>query len=236
MTVAAVIDHQAQALERVATQYSEAAKFLAYIRALMSQSAEIEALFGNVAEIADIDLAEGVNLDIIGEIVGVGRIIPNAIAVQFFGFDAQPGATPFGEEGTPGIGARFREDAESESATSVLSDIEYRMLIRAKIVKNHALGTCEDILAALSYLFGGVPSNVDDIGVMHIGVAIGAALTYRQKALINQLDILPRPAGVNITQRVSYDANNYFGFDGQPGAKVFGEEGLPGGGLLAEEF
>lgn len=233
----AVIDHQELGRSRVATQYTEAQKFLAYIRALLASSAEMETVLQKVAEQSDIDLAEGVNLDVIGEVVGISRILPNSIAVKFFGFEGQPGGDVFGEEGALGIGSRFREELEPETATSVLADPEYRLLLRAKIVKNHAQGTNEDILQGLAYLFNTPATVIEDIGGMRIGVAIGRQLTFQEKAMVTTLDILPRPDGVQIVWRAAYDATNYFGFDGQPGALTFGEEGQAGvGGLLAEEF
>ena len=232
-----VLDHQALGRSRIATQYTESQKFLAYVRALLESSAELEAVLQKVAEQTDIDIAEGVNLDVIGEIVGVSRILPNSIAVRFFGFEGQPGGDVFGEEGVLGIGSRFRDELEPETATSVLADPEYRLLIRAKIVKNHAHGTNEDILQGLAYLFNAPRTVVEDLGGMAIGVAIGRQLTFQEKVLVTVLDILPRPAGVRINWRETFDSANYFGFDGQPGALSFGEEGQPTvGGLLAEEF
>jgi len=234
---AAAIDHQAIGRGRVVTQYTESRKFLATIRALLAASAELEAVFQKIAEQADIDLAEGVNLDVIGEIVGVSRILPDSIAVQFFGFEGQAGGDVFGEDGALGIGSRFRDEQEPETATSVLADPEYRLLIRAKIVKNHARGTNEDILQGLSYLFNAPRTIVEDLGGMAIGVAIGRQLTFQEKALLKVLDILPRPAGVRINWRATFGATSYLGFDGQPQALSFGEEGQPSiGGLFAEEF
>lgn len=232
-----VLDHQSLGRSRVATQYTESQRFLAYVRALLESSAELEAVLQKVAEQTDIDLAEGVNLDVIGEIVGVSRILPNSIAVRFFGFEGQPGGDVFGEEGALGIGSRFRDELEPETATSVLADPEYRLLIRAKIVKNHAKGTNEDILQGLAYLFNAPLTVVEDLGGMAIGVAIGRQLKFQEKALVTVLDILPRPAGVRINWRATFGATNYLGFDGQPDALSFGEEGQPSvGGLLAEEF
>jgi hypothetical protein len=232
-----VLDHQVVGRSRVATQYTESQKFLAYIRALLDSSAELETVLQQVASQTDIDVAEGVNLDAIGEIVGVNRILPSSIAVMFFGFEGQAGATIFGEDGILGIGSRFRDELEPETATSVLADSEYRLLIRAKIVKNHAHGTCEDILAGMAYLFNSSSIVVEDSGGMVIQVAIGRQLTFLEKSLITTLDILPRPGGVRINQRVTYDSLSYFGFDGQLNALVFGEEGSPAiGGLFAEEF
>lgn len=237
---AATIDHLAVGRSRVAAQYTESQKFLAYIRALLASSAELEAVLQKVAEQVDIDLAEGVNLDVIGEIVGISRIIPASVQLAFFGFQDNAAALNFGEEGSQGIGARFYDDGEPYLATSVLNDPEFRLLIRAKIVKNHALGTNEDVIAGLAYLFGGgmaIQVAVEDIGGMAIQVAVGRPLTYLEKVLITNLDVLPRPAGVRISQRVTYSTTSYFGFDGQSSALSFSEEGQPSvGGQFAEEF
>lgn len=237
---AATIDHLAVGRSRVAAQYTESQKFLAYIRALLASSAELEAVLQKVAEQVDIDLAEGVNLDVIGEIVGISRIIPASVQLAFFGFQDNAAALNFGEEGSQGIGARFYDEGEPYLATSVLNDPEFRLLIRAKIVKNHAFGTNEDVIAGLAYLFGGgmaIQVAVEDIGGMAIQVAVGRPLTYLEKVLITNLDVLPRPAGVRISQRVTYSTTSYFGFDGQTNALSFGEEGQPStGGQFAEEF
>lgn len=234
------IDHLSVGRSRVATQYTESQKFLAFIRALLASSVELEDVLQKVAEQVDIDLAEGVNLDVIGEIVGISRIIPASVQLAFFGFQDNVAALNFGEEGALGVGARFFDEGEPYLATSVLNDPEFRLLIRAKIVKNHALGTNEDVIAGMAYLFGGgmaIQVAVEDIGGMAIQVAVGRSLTYLEKVLISSLDILPRPSGVRISQRVTYNTTNYFGFDGQISALSFGEEGLPTvGGQFAEEF
>lgn len=234
---AVAISHIETGLDRVAEQYEASPKFLAYLTVLLEKADEIESVFHKIAEQLDIDLAEGVNLDVIGDIVGTGRILLNSIPMQFFGFEGQPGAAVFGEEGFLGVGARFRDENESDAATSVLADIEFRMLIRAKIVKNHSHGTNEDMLASLAYLFNTARVVVDDPGGMVINVAIGRQLTWQEKYIVKSLNVLPRAGGVRIGSYVSFDEENYFGFDGHPGALSFGEEGQPLiGGLLAEEF
>lgn len=237
MSVNVVVDHRAVARSRVALQYQNSPRFLAYLDALATPANELEDVFHALAYLMDIDTMTGVNLDVIGEIVGISRILPQSIAVQFFGFEGQPGSTVFGENGVLGIGARFREEGESDTDTTVLADPEFRLLIRAKIVKNHSKGTNEDILKGLAYLFNAPRTVVEDLGGMAIGVAIGRMLTFQEKAMVTVLDILPRPTGVRINWRSTFDASRYFGFDGQTDAMSFGEEGQPAvGGFFAEEF
>lgn len=233
---AITIDHSQLGLSRLALQYYESANFRAYITALLQHSVDLEALFQKMALQVDIDIAEGVNLDVIGIIVGRSRIIPLAIPIGFFGFEGQPGVLSYGDEGVLGVGGRFRDESEPSFASSVLADPEYRLLLKAKIIKNHAKGYAEDALAGLTVLFGsGVVRTNSDPMTMQIGVA--RPLQYWEQVVIKDLDLIVRPVGVLINQRVEWDGFDYFGFEGQPNANTFGEEGSATiGGKFANEF
>ncbi len=233
---AITIDHSEIGLSRVALQYYESAKFRAYITALLQHSIEIEALFQKMALQVDIDIAEGVNLDVIGIIVGRSRIIPLAIPVVFFGFNGQPGVLPYGEEGVIGVGGRFRDESEPAFASSVLADPEYRLLLKAKIIKNHSKGYFEDAIAGVQMLFRST-SVIDSHGVMSMQIAVGRELRFWEQVILRDLDLISRPTGVLIDQFITYDSDAYFGFFGQPNAKTFGEEGSATyGGKFANEF
>lgn len=201
------IDHVALGLSRVALQYQNSVDFLAYLTAILALDNELENVFQQVAQQVDIDVAEGVNLDTIGAIVGISRVLPGG-----------PN-NPLPPE------------------QSVLSDAQYRLLLRAKIVKNHSHGTNEDLIKGLSYLFATNYVAIDDNNDMSIRIGVGKMLGEVEKAIYYLLDILPRPGGVLINYRVMFDANKHFGFEGQLYALTFGEEGDPSiGGIFAEEF
>lgn len=232
-----LIDHAVQARSLVATQYVESAKFLSTLAAVMAQVQDLENALLSLQEISDVDTAEGVNLDVIGDIVGVTRYIPASVLIPFFGFSDTLAGLTFGEEGSAGIGGRLYDDGEPYVATSVLADPEYRLLIKAKIIKNHAIGTNNDVIEGLNFIFSGTLSVVEDNGGMKVDIGIGRPITYTEKILVRQLDILPRPAGVKLDIVVSFNAEAFFGFADQANAKGFGEEGDPSiGGTLTEEF
>lgn len=190
----------------------------------------MEKVFDDISLIDDIDTSTGVNLDSIGEIVGISRVLPNSIALEFFGFsDSAPIGIRFGEEGDAGIGARFREENEPATASSTLNDIEYRQLIRAKIIKNHSQGTGEDMLRGLQFIFNDDRIILEDNYDMSYDISVGRPITLAENALLD-LDILPRPAGVKINILQTYVPTNFFGFSDQVGAKGFDI------GLFAEEI
>jgi hypothetical protein len=231
------IDHLVLGLSRVITQYLNSSDLIAWLTALLKYSNQQEDLLQSMLYILDPSEMTGVNLDRIAEIVGTSRYVDDAIDLIFFGFEGEPTSATFGEAGQPQIGSRFYETGEIYEQTNVLGDPELRLLIGAQIIKNSSQATPEDILKSLSFLFGTNLVNVDDNGGMVFTVSIGVPLTNIQAKLLTTLDLLPRPAGVLLGGIVSYDANAYFGFNGQPNALPFGEYGVPNtGGIFAEEI
>lgn len=205
-------NHQAIALGRVAAQYKASPRFLAFLGAIVAPLDELEALFQIIALQSDIDVAAGTQLDVIGDIVGVSRTIPASIPISSFGFeDSVPDASIFGELTDPSIGSRFRNLREAATASTVVADPEFRLLIRAKIVKNHSHGYGNEIIAGLAYVFDIDEITIDE-GDMTMQVGIGRILTFQEKAMISDLDILPRPQGVKITQILGY-TGTFPGFD-----------------------
>lgn len=234
---------------------NQAPKFTAMVEAATSGWAQVFDFLQGLPSEFDLDAAQGAQLDTVGRWAGQSRLIDNVLDIPVFGFEGFVNSQTFGEEGNPAIGGRFYGEGEPVGATSVLADPEYRTLIRARIVRNNAQGTTAEIIQALNFLFS-APAVIDDPGTMKIGVAIGRPVTVVERAILTELDILPRPAGVGI-EWVIYYATNFLGFEGQAGAFGFGEEaafsldgsvlldgsltlGGPGevigGGVLAEEI
>jgi hypothetical protein len=232
-----LVNHSELGVSRRGAQYWESSKFVSFLEVLLAYMDELERVLDDISQQSDIVVAEGVNLDVIGDIVGVSRIVPNALPFLFFSLhDSVPLGLEFGEEGQPGVGARFREEGEASGASNVLNDLEYRNLIRAKIVRNHSEGTGEDMIQAMQYVFQSNQITVVDNYDMTVNVTIGIDLTYAQEQLFN-LDIFPRPAGVKLNQGAAPPAANYFGFVDQQGVLGFKEEGSgSGGGVWKEEF
>lgn len=102
-----------------------------------------------------LDRATGVQLDGIGDILGLSRpyitIIDNK---WWFGFRGQTLAKPFKQ-------APIRDDNYylTSSNTKFMSDEFYSRLLRWKIIKNNSHGTVEDIIRAYQAIFQ--PSKVE---------------------------------------------------------------------------
>lgn len=186
----------ALALSRVIKQYQNSPLFLAYLEALIAPWQNVEDALRQVELITDIDLSEGAQLDVLGDLVGIKRTVPNGALVGLSLVDV------------------------------IATDEEYRVLIKARSFKNNSKGNPEDIITALKLLFPSALFIFEDIGGMQISVIFFSPVTPFMRALIKNLDLLPRAAGVGLNL-YAVDSPLVFGFEGYLSTGTFGEEGLP---------
>lgn len=170
-------------------QYRTKPKALGTIRAIYK---ETDLTFQNTIQIADIlniDTATGYALDLVGRHVGVSRVLPTAIAKEYFGWLEDDRSLSFG------IGEFYRH-GDSLSASVVLNDSDYRFFIRAKITKNYQTGTIENIVKSIQFVVGN-HSNVIDIQNMTMNIIVNSdKLNSLTLYAISKMDILVRPVGV----------------------------------------
>ncbi|SHI61598.1 Protein of unknown function [Anaerovibrio lipolyticus DSM 3074] len=188
----------------------------AIIEALGEELNELQQVLYDLNKERTKERAVGKQLDGIGEIVGIGRTIDEAIAIKFFGFSGQPNVGTFDE-------ARFRDMDEENLTSYTMVDPEYRMIIDQKIIKNTSKGTTEDTIRSLKAAFNAPLVVLEELGNANIGIGIGRKLTDNEMMLVNAANLIVRPGGVGLKYKVSYNANNYFGFLDQPYALGFDE-------------
>lgn len=164
----------------------------------------------------DIDSAIGAQLDIIGRMVGVSRSVPGVLLKIFYGFDDVSNTTgmdsKFEEVGD--LGGFFSKDSE-QYTTLQLSDNDYRFFIKAKIARNTSRGMIAynddmSIQEAVNILFDGL-AYISDNKDMSMTLYISTLVDEERTRLILQLDLIPRPQGVEIFL-VVVDFDDFFGF------------------------
>lgn len=232
MATSTPIDHKALAESRLATEFKESVNLINYIGALLLEANTLEDVFRSLLEDRWIDTAEGIQLDILGAIVGQPRILFDATVLGYFGFLTAPGAASFGSVDDPSVGGRFRSVGESTTGNRELTDDEYRIYIRARIIKNSIIPTLPAMQDFLKFLF-----NVDQVividGAMHYAVQIGRILTANEKAFLTNTDLVPKVAAVGVSYQ-EYEAEKAFGFSGVPTSMGFGSVNDPNiGGKFA---
>lgn len=230
-------DYLEEARSRVTEQFkydpssdTGAKVFDKYLQLLINAQVEIQKVFKDLMQLRSLDTATGAQLDVIGRIVGQERIFLNADFYDLFGFQGATKAASFGELGNPTVGGMFYDYGKPLGGNIELDDNTYRLFIKAKIFKNTTSSTPEEFLAVLNLVFGTSTTVLTEEGDASITVLLSRALTDFERALLFYISnepgypsrLIPKTVGVRINFG-EYDGDNFFGFDGVPGAKGFGE-------------
>lgn len=188
------------------------------IRAILNAfAAELDELNKSAADLKNkrwIDTGEGAQLDGIGDIVGQGRQIDDALQIPFFGFAETENGLPFD------VG-RFFDSWEMWLKSVNLADPEYRLLLKSKIFKNKTQCTAEETITSLKNIYNAELVLIEDRGNAKIGLAIGRILTQSEIRTAAAVNLLIRGAGIGCDYIEQFDGSGYFGFYGQANAKGF---------------
>lgn len=211
-----LIDHEELAISRLITQYRESVNLINYIKTLLVEANNLEDVFQDLLTERYLDTAIGVQLDILGEIVGQSRNIKNANIHKYFGFNG-------GGQHVGGFLYPFFEPGDPLFSNLELDDEPYRMLIKARIIRNGFDGTIENFIEFMNFAFSTTFTGVTDIGNATSNILIGKILTDQEKALIvfsEENNFIPKPSGVK-----------YYFFNAPPGG-VFGFANNPLGDFV----
>ena len=155
----------------------------------------------------NIDTAEKYSLDVLGRIFGVSRTSVSMTEKEYLTYYEKTGGLGWGR-------GRWYVEGEAFRETILLTDQEFRFLIKARIWKlyqNPSLGYLTDALQALT----GNDAYIVDNGDMTMKVYYGStvALDSFIEFAVQNLDILPRPVGIGYTYEQS--GSKFFGFNGE---------------------
>lgn len=145
----------------------------------------------------DLDTAVGTQLDVIGQWVGVSRIVNIPLAAFTFSFDDANLGFDLGSWNSP----------TNASGTS-LADDAYRTLIRSRVLNNRWNGSVEDAYAIWDVLFAGTGyvMYIKDNGNLTITlylVKTGGMVDAVTKALFEGGYLNIKPAGVTVAAYVT---------------------------------
>ena len=155
----------------------------------------------------NIDTAEKYSLDVLGRIFGVSRSSVSLTEKEYLTYYEKTGGLGWGR-------GRWYRSGEALRETILLTDQEFRFLIKARIWKlyqNPSLDYLTDALQALT----GNDAYIVDNGNMTMKVYYGAEVSQDSfiKFAIESLDILPRPVGIGYTYEQG--GSKFFGFNGE---------------------
>lgn len=229
--------------ELITTQFQDKEIFKRYLRLLVIGIQETLAVSRDLMQKRDIDSATGAQLDIIGDIVGQPRVLLNADLYPFFGFQGDLAANSFGTYYNKQIGGYWYSYGGKIGGDVTLNDEQYRLIIKARIIKNNSKGTNEDYIRFGNFVFNTTISFESDGGGKST-VLVGRRMTLFEKAIMAYVfegtdynfTYHPKPLGVGIGY-AEFDATGTLGFLGTPGAKGMISLSYPfDGGIFANAY
>lgn len=228
------IDQVEKAKGRFITQYKES-NLIDYQRPFSEELNELEQVIQDINLTRSIDDASGVNLDVIGRIVGQPRIVINASDVTYFGFNGASNADSFGTVEDNSVGGIWKSGQETTDGFRLLTDTEYRFYLKARIFRNYMYPNINQLNKFYSLFFGVETIHIVD-GRLEYQVNIGRILNDNEKNILLNADIMPEVVGVIINYG-EYDGTNVFGFLEDPNSKGFGDDNDPDvGGTFASDI
>lgn len=204
-------------LLRLAYQFKSSIKFQDFLEAFLQQLQDLRISDLQLLNERYLDTAVGAQLEGIGEIVGIERPIATIDIIGAFGFLSDDTARGFGTFLNSDTGGNF---VNKDSTEELIGDDLYRIVIRAKIIKNQTAMIVDDTTKLISFMFGGVEVRYFLFENLKPIYAIGKIISPLEEFLLNQIPIL---IGIdNVTYFISYN-ENAFSFFGDISGLGFGD-------------
>lgn len=186
-------------------QYHRKPKFEAWLDIRHKTGEQIDEAADKVARSYDIDTAKGHALDVIGRIVDINRDFINHIELEQFQFGDD---SEFGDE-------NVCFSADSVAGDAQMSDDLFRLLIKAKILKNNREATIEDIIEQMTLLVDAYFVRINNPEDMTFSIEFAAELTPLQRYALFNENIIQVPQGVlfngftEITEYTEFGNDDY---------------------------
>ena len=214
------------ARERITEQFKTKPVMDRYLQLLLSGKEELQDTLADVMTLRSIDTASGAQLDVIGIIVGLARGLVSSELFTFFGFNGAPQAGSFGSKTDVSVGSPWYSLGEATQISRPPSDKEYRLMLKAKIIKNRTLSRPEDLIAAYQFLFNTQKVTITQNGIASVKIGIGKVLSPIERGLLFNLGgtgtLLPKTVGVEYVYS-EFNADRIFATEGFPDGMGIGD-------------
>lgn len=229
-------DYLAVARSRVTQQFMLDADgtgpivFDKYLQLLLGGKIELQEVFRQLMQERSLDTATGAQLDIIGDIVGQPRELIDTALLTFFAFVGYPDAQSYGDLNNSSLGGPYYDINNPLAGNTLLTDEQYRLFIKAKIIKNNTNATPNQLLEFINFVFGSDHNQLIEEGDASYTLLIGKQLNSFETVLLTYVSyssgypsrFVPKPIGVRVNYG-TYISTEAFAFQGVPDAKGYGD-------------
>lgn len=222
-------DYLKEMRDRTTFAFEQSVVFDKYLQLFNAGVDEIQAALKQLMQERSIDTAVGKQLDIIGDIVGQPRELVDSDFIPYFGFDGAFEAQSYGDLNDPKLGGYYWDYTQPLTGSVLLNDDQYRIFIKAKILKNITRATPEDVIHFISYVFGAKKVQITvDYGAEQALVLVSDDLNQFEIALLKYFVekpfksyFVPKSLGVGYVfgTTPTYD---FFSYLGVPDGKGYG--------------
>ncbi|EKT4495446.1 DUF2612 domain-containing protein [Pseudomonas putida] len=209
--------------DRIYAEYRNKPKAVAWYEIARKLGGSIEAAAEAVRKSYDIDRAEGEQLNVLGRIVVAPRSFLGTVALDPGYFDLTDGSE-FGDDDAMFSALTIDQDGS-------LSDDLYRLVIKAKIVKNNGDATIENILAGMNFLLPNAEVlRVTDGEDMSFSIEFYGQITNLERFALLNSEFVPKPQAVRFGGFLEgYDMAEFGDMDAEFGDENSEFVGLIGG-------
>lgn len=190
-----------QLYDLLLAQYRDSPNLIAYMNVFASEMDDAHKVFDECLNERYYYRATGAQLDVIGYIVGAGRVLEGVVVSGNFGYLQSAESLGMGREDSPLLGGVLRGENDDPTQDVILPDSRFRDWIDARIVKNHTTVNVEDTIQFFRLLLND-PDLLVNI-VENPGVEAAVTITLERVLNINEVAIVVslaqhmKPVGVN---------------------------------------
>lgn len=139
-------------------QYKDSPNLYAYINCFLQEVNAVSKAIQDSINLRYLADATGAQLDVVGDLVGIGRVFYGAAPLGYFGFydDPQSAIPSIGSVTDMTVGGVYKSITDIGAADFVMDDVTYKRAIYAKIIKNRTNCCVEDVLQYIDLITGQV--------------------------------------------------------------------------------
>ncbi|PHM33344.1 DUF2612 domain-containing protein [Xenorhabdus innexi] len=191
----------------ITPQHRTARKFVSHIDLITRSLSDINQQARQLNDAFSLDKAVGVQLDAVGEWIGLSRYVKTPIVGVYFSLD------------TAGLGfdeGSWKRRYDSDSGFTELDDETYRTLLRVKIEANHWDGSSEVLARIYQRILPDSKTTlffVDNQNMTMDVFMTGGTIPEVIKAVIRQGYLNIKPEAVRVNNYINSAECGLFGFD-----------------------
>ena len=229
-----IVNYKSLMYENYTEAFKDKDVFDKYIKLLSYEADNVAVVLKQLIQERSIDTAVGKQLDIIGNIVGQTREIVNAEDFPYFAYEGAPLAQSYGDLNNKRFGGYYWDITKPLTGNVTLNDDQYRIFIKAKIMKNITRATPEDVISFIRFVFDVDSVQItNDFGGEATINLVGQEISGFTTAVIQQMTeqpyrsyFIPKTLGVKYNFAI-IEGTGYFSYEGAPDGKGYGDLNNP---------